>query len=698
MRPSQRLVPMGGVAALLGVALLGASPAFARAPLDCAKHPCAEVLPGARSFTPAPGGAPYLLGKDSAGKLLGWVALSTHVVDIKGYSGKPLVTLVGVTKGGRIAGAKVVHHSEPILLVGIPEKALHDFVAFYADKPLTAKIAVGASPDAKALTVDVISGATVTVLAENRTILDTARAVGEATGVLGVTARVPGHVVEEQGRWSWQKMVDEGVFGHLTVSGKEMGEASSGPFIDLYFTIADAPQIGRALLGDHVYAYQRKQLRPGEHLLVVLGNGTSSFKGSGFVRGGIFDRVRVEQGLRSLMFTDHDYRNLTTVAAVGAPTFKEGAVFVARAGKLDPGRTFELVFLGSRYDRKGGFSREFHAFRAKLRLPRGIYALDGPDPEGSLVGAAWYNARWRLALLLAFLAVLTTLFASRRFLTGRMGRLKWLHVAMLLVSMTVLGFGLRAQPSVTQVLTVAGSLRHGWRWELFLSEPLIFVFWIYIFLVTVTWGRGVFCGWACAYGALSELAFKLGRRLHLPLLELPDAVHGKLRYLRYVVLILLVGVFMFSPTLGELLAEIEPFKTTFFVLPWTRGLLFIAWWLLLLLWGLVAYRPFCRYLCPLGAALAIPGSLRFSGPRRRKHCASCQICTRGCEPRAIRPDGTIDPRECLSCMECEANFRDEAVCPPLVGLAKLAKKRAAGELDSADEARRRRLEESSRPW
>ena len=43
---------------------------------------------------------------------------------------------------------------------------------------------------------------------------------------------------------------------------------------------------------------------------VILGMGSDSFKGSGFVRGGIFDRVRVEQGLNQLIFRDRDYFNL----------------------------------------------------------------------------------------------------------------------------------------------------------------------------------------------------------------------------------------------------------------------------------------------------------------------------------------------------------------------------------------------------
>ena len=42
-----------------------------------------------------------------------------------------------------------------------------------------------------------------------------------------------------------------------------------------------------------------------------------------------------------------------------------------------------------------------------------------------------------------------------------------------------------------------------------------------------------------------------------------------------------------------------------------------------------------------------------------------------CEPRAIRDDGTIDPRECLSCMDCEATYRNEQKCPPLLAITRL---------------------------
>jgi NosR/NirI family nitrous oxide reductase transcriptional regulator len=195
--------------------------------------------------------------------------------------------------------------------------------------------------------------------------------------------------------------------------------------------------------------------------------------------------------------------------------------------------------------------------------------------------------------------------------------------------------------------------------------------WIFIVAVSLIWGRGVFCGWVCPYGAMTELAFKITERLGLKTFELPDRLHLPLRHLRYGILVVLVAVFLWDSILAERLAEVEPFKSTFLVPAWTRHWGFLAWWLLLLGISFVWYRPFCRYVCPLGGGLALMSSFRPSGPRRRQFCSTCQICARGCEPRAFRKDGSIDPRECLSCMDCEATYRNETVCPPLIGIARL---------------------------
>jgi NosR/NirI family nitrous oxide reductase transcriptional regulator len=634
-------------------------------------------LQGAAAFEPVPG-TPYFSGHDGGGQLIGWVAKSTDVASIKAYSGKPLVTLIGVNPKGEIAGAKLLHHSEPILLVGIPEKALHDFIAFYPGKPATSRVTVGKSSDSKALQVDIISGATVTALAQNQTILKTARQLGVDVGVVDIATARPGRFIVEAEPWSWQKMVDQGVFGRLSVSEEEMGVPNpEGNFIDLWYTIADPPQIGIPLLGEGTYAHLSKQLEPGQHLFVVLGNGSNSFKGSAFVRGGIFDRVRVRQGLRELVFRDTDYDNVPTLFAEDAPEFKEGAVFISRGAQVDPGQEFELLFLGSRYDQKGAYSREFHEFPSKHRLPSSIYHVEASDLDAPTYKQAWRNRRTDVVILGVFLLAVIGIFALRRWSTASLKRLQVMHISVMAFAFVVMGLYMGAQPSITQVLTLIDSLVGEWRFDLFATAPLIFISWVFIAVVSLIWGRGVFCGWVCPYGALTELINKAAVKLKIKQFEPPQ--RGPHKWLRYVILFGLIPIFLLAPIFAEQLAEVEPFKTTFLVAPWTRHWGFTLWWALLLVAAVFTWRPFCRFICPLGAALALFGSFRLSGPRRRVFCSKCTICTKTCEPQAIRADGTIDPRECLSCMECEANYRDVETCPPLVGIERLTQKGVTGE-------------------
>lgn len=688
---------------------LAAAPAPAH--LDCTTQPCADVLPGAVSFVPDSLGRPFQIGKDAAGATVGWVALSTDLVDIKAYSGKPMVTLLGLGTDATVRGARVLHHSEPILLVGIPEGTLGRFVDTYAGMDVRTRVVFGHSDEPGVRSVDAISGATVTALAQNQTILEAARKVATSVGLLASREPLAGHWVESQTPWTFQQMRDAGIFGRLIVRDQQMGVPGGGDgvFLDLWFTVADAPQVGLGLIPAGDYHWLRSQMQPGDHIVVMLGAGKTSFKGSGFVRGGLFDRVRLEQDMRTILFSDKDYLPLKRAVAADTPGFTELAIFLTREHKLDPGRPFELVFVGSRYNGEQAFERSFHAFPARLKLPRSLYALDEAEPADDAMTTppswqlAWNQRPERIALLSALLLMTLAFFIGRRWLTGGgLTRLRWVHRGTMTVSALMVGFWWHAQPSVTQLLTLVGSLVHEWRWGLFLSDPALFLLWCFIAIGTVFWGRGVFCGWICPYGAMHELTFQIGRTLRLPDVELPDRWHLVLRNTRYVVLAILVGAYLYSPELGERLAEVEPFKSTFFVAPWTRHAGLFAWWLVLLGWGFVTFRPFCRYLCPLGAALALPSWLRLAGPYRRNYCQTCTICTKTCEPRAIDAHGRIDPRECMNCMECESNYRSETVCPPLIALSRLDKTAAAkaieAELQAAVDDKRKRAEERAAEW
>ncbi|MCY1553560.1 hypothetical protein D9M68_900570 [compost metagenome] len=89
---------------------------------------------------------------------------------------------------------------------------------------------------------------------------------------------------------------------------------------------------------------------------------------------------------------------------------------------------------------------------------------------------------------------------------------------------------------------------------------------------------------------------------------------------------------------------------------------------MLLLVSLFSRKWYCRYVCPLGAALVIPGRLRlFDWLKRRQECGQpCRLCANECEVQAIHPDGRIDGNECHYCLDCQVTYHDQQRCPPLV--------------------------------
>jgi polyferredoxin len=177
----------------------------------------------------------------------------------------------------------------------------------------------------------------------------------------------------------------------------------------------------------------------------------------------------------------------------------------------------------------------------------------------------------------------------------------------------------------------------------------------------------VFCGWLCPFGALQDLAYRLGRWLKLPALRLPFVVHERLAALKYVFFLVIFALSLNFTEQALAMAEIEPFKTAVslkFMRPWP----FVLYALSLLAFGLVLERMFCRYLCPLGAGLAIPARLRlFEWLKRKKQCGTeCQICASRCPVQAIHPDGRINPNECIYCLNCQLLYHDASTCPPLI--------------------------------
>ncbi|HEX6363854.1 MAG TPA: FMN-binding protein, partial [Albitalea sp.] len=366
-------------------------------PRLCDLAPCKDVFPGATSFSERKGQPPYVEAyADGPGtrKLVGYVMLSTDITDTPAYSGKPVVTLIGMDTAGRFVGVKVLKHSEPILLLGIPESALTKFNDQYLGKFVGDKLEIGRSrPEEGVVGIDAISGATVTVIAQNQVMTTSGAAVARQTGILAPTARAPAAFADTGRRLDWAALVDEGAVQRLVVKPEQVGlERGARPFIELWFGHLGQPDIGRSLLGDTAWSGLMAQLKPGEQpLFVIRTQGTESFKGSGFVRGGIYDRVQVRQGMDTFTFRDLDSMNLYGLAAAGAPRYTESAIFIVRSPAFSAAFPWKLVLLGNRVDRATG-ARSFASFDAAYWLPE--WSLQGGRPELEEPEAAWLKV-WK---------------------------------------------------------------------------------------------------------------------------------------------------------------------------------------------------------------------------------------------------------------------------------------------------------------
>lgn len=689
---------LGWLLLLVGLAAQGAELS------DLERTRIAQVFPGVERIGDAEGefGVRRLFKGD---ELLGYAFQSIRVTQMPAYSGKPINLQVILDPHAVIRDAYVLEHHEPILLIGIPVEKLHAFTAGYAGVRADQRVVVGRSSDAQTTTIDAVAGATVTVMVVNEIVMRAAHTVAVSLGLIedaGSVRPKPAQVrLDAFQPATWAELTGSGAIRRLQLNRGQIDDAFKGTeaasvgaadaahraddFIDLYTALLNPPTVGRNLLGERQYHELMDSLKPGEYAIAVLGNGQYSFKGSGYVRGGIFDRVQLRQFGDILSFRDLDYQRLSDVYAEGMPAFAEMAIFVVRAQhRFDPGTPWNLELLVRR--QTGPVASLFTSFALPYQTPE-AYLLR-PQPSAEELAALeeakrplwlriWYQKSFRIGVLLGALALLSTILFLQDALTRRPHLLHWVRRGYLAFTLVFIGWYCLGQLSVVNVLTFVHALFEGFRWELFLSDPILFILWTFTAASVLLWGRGVFCGWLCPFGALQELLNEAARKLRVPQFELPFAVHERLWALKYIILLALFGLSLESLSTAERAAEVEPFKTAI-TLGFARQWGFVAYAAGLLLVNLFTRKVYCRYLCPLGAALAIPGKARlFDWLKRRKECGQpCQLCARECEIQAIHPDGRINANECHYCLDCQLTYHDENKCPPLVNKRKKRSKQA----------------------
>jgi NosR/NirI family nitrous oxide reductase transcriptional regulator len=359
----------------------------------------ADLAPGADSFgamrqdLPV---APIL----KRGETVGWAYLTSDFVGTTGYSGKPIHVLVGISPDAVLTGVRLVEHSEPIVLIGIPDSKIKRLTTGYAGLDLKAEAAAGGS----AHELDIISGATVTVMVIDDSVVRSGLKVARALGLGGLApkqaATGPVHEIDMEliDEADWPALAGDGSvrglsldIGQINAAFEESGDkrAAARPetgdpaetYIDMQAALVSVPSIGHSLMGDAEYGNLVNWLEDGEQAILVAGRGRYSFKGSGYVRGGIFDRIQLIQGDISVRFRDRQHRRLGTIAAPGAPSFTEVDLFRIPADSgFDPTEPWRLQLLASRPI--GPVEKSFLTFDLNYRTPGRAVAADLARPVG----------------------------------------------------------------------------------------------------------------------------------------------------------------------------------------------------------------------------------------------------------------------------------------------------------------------------
>lgn len=641
-------------------------------------------------------------------EIIGYAFETNDIAKIPAYSGEPVNMLVAIDPKGVYLGAKVLEHHEPIILAGIPESKLWAFTEQYDGLSVSDRLKVGGNAKGDVIHIDGLSGATVTVMVMNVAITKAATKVARSLGIIEEVEEIKQPMAtvlpDVYQQANWQTLLGDGSIRKLYLDRNTVDEAFVGTaaekieqaspeqkadmFAEVYYAQADIPTIGRNLLGDSEYQWLMKTLKPNEHAIIVLGNGYS-FKGSGYVRGGIFDRIQILQNETAFAFRDLDHNRVTDIFIDGAPSFREMSLFIVREHhEFNPGVDwqFELLVrrqMGAVDSVFTSFKGSYHGLEQYLNRPPIIL----PEPELTLTQQVWQDKQTEVIIL----AILMTLLLATLFFQDVLVRhptfMHNFRHGFLVVTVVFIGWMWGGQLSVVNVFTFLQAFMSDFSWDLFLLDPVIFMLWGAAAVTMLLWGRAVYCGWLCPFGALQELINVFARYIKIPQFELPWAVHERLWAIKYLVLLGLFALSLDSLALAEQFAEIEPFKTTF-LLKFDREWPFIIYALLLLTINIFNRKFFCRYLCPLGAALSTSNSVRlFSWLRRRPECGQpCKTCAKECEIQAINPDGEINMRECHYCLDCQVTYFNEEKCPPLKKLARKKAKYKESEIEAVNVA------------
>lgn len=629
---------------------------------------------------------PLFKQNGTATELVGYAFESIDLAPVPGFAGVPVDLLVVIDPKGTFLDVAVLSQHEPVFLDGLDEAPLHAFLRQYRGLSLGQSIAIDghrAAADGRQVHLDGVSKATASIRIINQSILSAALKVARAK--LGFAqGRDPAQLAQLRTDlfkpMSLQALRDAGLLKHVRVLNQDLdrlfaGSAGAGldpeilahpdgVFVDLYLAWASVPTVGRNLLDARSWNKLAARLEPGDQALLVMTAGRHPIADDDFVRGSVPRQILLRQDGLPVEMRDLDL-DLRLARGMNLPVTELLALRVIGQAGLDPARPLDFALPVTRSKGIVYPERITRDIGIDYRLPEDYYRM----PAGSALSwqASWKAKRAELVILGLALALLGVELWRQRWLVADARRFAWLRRAWLLFTILFIGQVAQAQLSIVNLTGVVRAVREGRGLGFLLFDPMTLALWGGVLVSLLVWGRGTFCGWLCPFGAMQEFADLLGRLLKLPRVAVRRTLDARLKCVKYGALAAILLAAACAPALADRLVELEPFKTAItlnFMHTWP----YVAYAAGLLVLGMFVYKGFCRYLCPLGAALALLGRVRMLDwiPRRAECGTPCQTCRHRCGYQAIAPQGQVDYGECFQCMECVVIHDSDTQCAPRI--------------------------------
>lgn len=627
---------------------------------------------------------------NSGGADAGFVFETQPLAPLPGFSGAPINILVTLDLEANILDAQLIDHNEPIFVSGLGQAPFHKFFEQYKGHSIATTMVVGVPYGDKGASsslvyLDGVTKATASVRIAHESLMGAALAVAREK-MQGVRTGPPAQPIDTGEALSWADLVERGIAKNLRVTNAELQQAfadtlwedddpiaADAPeelFLDLWIVDIGPPAIARAALSDDTYTELQRflEISDTDEPLLVIETARHGLVTENFVRNTSPDLLSMTQGGFPVALRDAD---LIVETHEDTP---EGVAMILRTDKrlgFDPTAEWTLDILTTR--EHGVFMPQIGETSFSLTHKTDarffeVPTLPTPDPPWL---EALKNRQTDLLVLGAFLAALIGVlaFAQNRLASHR--HFTPIRLSLLAAMTVFIGWWGQGQLSIVTPLAVMRAAVDGGSYAFLLYDPFSLLVWAVAIVGFVIWGRGLFCGWLCPFGALQEFTGKIGQWLRLPQIRPSDAWDARLRSAKYVIVAGMVAIVFYDPAQVDLVAEIEPFKTAitvYFVREWW----FIAYAVFWLALSMVLFKGFCRYVCPLGAVMAIGGLVRGRDwIARRAECGSpCQLCKVKCQYGAIKKTGEIRYDECFQCLDCVTIHDDKRQCVPLVLAAK----------------------------